>query len=240
VYRRPRCHNEIYRTIELWRTSPTEAEQPYVFLNGMRRSQRIVARRNARVFREILGICEGAKEAAAGWSASVEHLRECGPKELPLIVSDAFLGRSESAAEFYRGGVGKVRGLPVSQYVQSRAFDLRPRSGRLRDAQGDPHRGSIPQKAFRLSLLSKIFQGFSPYLSNLVAEQTDCDCDGAENADEHATDKSYHEQGHCVCSLSFLEAKATKASVNRDVVRHASCSASPFCSIVTSVPTDSS
>jgi putative transposase len=90
VYRRPRYHNEIYRTIELWRTSPTEAEQPYVFLNGMRRSQRIVARRNARVFREILGICEGAKAAAAGWSASVEHLRECGPKELPLIVSDAF------------------------------------------------------------------------------------------------------------------------------------------------------
>jgi hypothetical protein len=46
------------------------------------------------------------------------------------------------------------------------------------------------EKACRLSLLSEIFQGLSAYFGNLVAEQTDRDCDGAEHTDEEATYKS--------------------------------------------------
>ena len=55
---------------------------------------------NTEGFREILGICEGAKEDKSGWSAFLRHLAERGLKGVRLIISDACRGLVESAAEY--------------------------------------------------------------------------------------------------------------------------------------------
>ncbi len=46
---------------------------------------------SAEGFREILGICEGAKEDKKGWSAFLAHLKQRGLAGVELIVSDACL-----------------------------------------------------------------------------------------------------------------------------------------------------
>ena len=56
---------------------------------------------NGAGYREILGICEGAKEDKAGWSGFLKHLKERGLTGVRLIISDACLGLAESAAEFF-------------------------------------------------------------------------------------------------------------------------------------------
>ena len=56
---------------------------------------------NGEGYREILGICEGAKEDKAGWSGFIKHLKERGLKGVRLIISDACMGLAESAAEFF-------------------------------------------------------------------------------------------------------------------------------------------
>ena len=55
---------------------------------------------NSEGFREILGICEGAKEDKSGWSAFLRHLVDRGLKGVQLIISDACRGLMESAAEY--------------------------------------------------------------------------------------------------------------------------------------------
>jgi putative transposase len=55
---------------------------------------------NAEGFREILGICEGAKEDKSGWSAFLRHLVDRALKGVQLIISDACRGLVESAAEY--------------------------------------------------------------------------------------------------------------------------------------------
>ena len=55
---------------------------------------------NTEGFREILGICEGAKEDKSGWSAFLRHLVERGLKGVRLIISDACRGLVESIAEY--------------------------------------------------------------------------------------------------------------------------------------------
>jgi putative transposase len=56
---------------------------------------------NSEGYRDILGICEGAKEDKAGWSAFLKHLKERGLSSVRLIISDACMGLAESAAEFF-------------------------------------------------------------------------------------------------------------------------------------------
>src|SRR5438552_10479366 len=56
---------------------------------------------NGEGYREILGICEGAKEDKAGWSGFLKHLKERGLKGVRLIISDACIGLAESAADYY-------------------------------------------------------------------------------------------------------------------------------------------
>jgi transposase-like protein len=141
-------NKKIYGAIEAWRNRPIEGEHPYVFLDGIvlkrtwagevRNVSLLVAIGvNSQGFRDILGICEGAKEDKAGWSAFLKHLKERGLKGVRLIISDACLGLAESAAEFFSGGrVATVRGSLVQKYLQPRALDQGPR-GRG-DAQGDP------------------------------------------------------------------------------------------------------
>src|SRR5262245_21914802 len=72
-------NKKIYATIEAWRNRPIEGEHPYVYFDGivLKRSWAGEVRNvsllvaigvNSAGYREILGICEGAKEDKAGWS----------------------------------------------------------------------------------------------------------------------------------------------------------------------------
>lgn len=101
----------IYAKIETWRNRPIAGEHPYLYLDGivMKRSWAgevrnvsllVASAVNAEGFREILGICEGAKEDTSGWSAFLRHLVERGLKGVRLIISDACRGLVESAAEY--------------------------------------------------------------------------------------------------------------------------------------------
>jgi len=105
-------NKKIYGTIEAWRNRPIEGEHPYVYLDGivLKRSWAGEVRNvsllvaigvNGEGYREILGICEGAKEDKAGWSAFLKHLKERSLKGVRLIISDASLGLSGSAAEYF-------------------------------------------------------------------------------------------------------------------------------------------
>ena len=102
-------NKKIYGTIEAWRNRPIEGEHPYVYLDGIvlkrswaRNVSLLVAIGvNESGYREILGICEGAKEDKSGWSEFLKHLKERGLKGIRLITSDACIGLAESAAEFF-------------------------------------------------------------------------------------------------------------------------------------------
>src|SRR3954469_10508335 len=74
-----RLNQKIYGQLEAWRNRPITGEHPYVYLDGvvLKRSWAGEVRNvsllvaigvSAEGFREILGICEGAKEDRRGWS----------------------------------------------------------------------------------------------------------------------------------------------------------------------------
>ena len=76
-----KLNKKIYAKIEAWRNRPIEGDYPYVYLDGivMKRSWAGEVRNvsvlvaiavNQEGYREILGICEGAKEDKSGWAAS--------------------------------------------------------------------------------------------------------------------------------------------------------------------------
>ena len=105
-------NKKIYQQIEAWRNRPITGVHPYVYLDGvvLKRSWAGEVRNvsllvaigvSAAGYREILGICEGAKEDKAGWSAFLAHLKQRGLKGVQLVVSDACLGLVESVSEFY-------------------------------------------------------------------------------------------------------------------------------------------
>ncbi len=105
-------NKKIYAHIDTWRNRPIEGCHPYVYLDGIvlkrtwagevRNVSLLVAIAvNADGFREILGICEGAKEDKAGWSGFLKHLKERGLKGVQLIISDACIGLAESIGDFY-------------------------------------------------------------------------------------------------------------------------------------------
>jgi transposase-like protein len=103
----------IYETIETWRKRPIiEGEHAYVFVDGiwLKRSWGgevknvavlVAIGVGADGYREILGVCEGAKEDAASWQAFLRHLKERGLRGVQLFVSDKCLGLVEALAEFY-------------------------------------------------------------------------------------------------------------------------------------------
>ena len=104
-------NKKIYAKIEAWRNKPIEGEHPYVYLDGivMKRTWAGEVRNvsllvaigvNAEGYREILGICEGAKEDKSGWSAFLRHLVDRGLKGVELITSDACRGLVESIADY--------------------------------------------------------------------------------------------------------------------------------------------
>jgi putative transposase len=104
-------NKKIYAKIEAWRNRRIEGEHPYLYLDGivMKRSWAgevrnvsllVASAVNSEGFREILGICEGAKEDKSGWSAFLRHLVDRGLKGVQLIISDACRGLIESAADY--------------------------------------------------------------------------------------------------------------------------------------------
>ena len=110
-------NKKIYAKIDAWRNRRIEGEHPYLYLDGivMKRSWAgevrnvsllVASAVNAEGFREILGICEGAKEDKSGWSAFLRHLVDRGLKGVQLVISDACRGLVESVADF----------LPDAQY----------------------------------------------------------------------------------------------------------------------------
>src|SRR3984885_7275943 len=103
-------NQKIYAKIEAWRNRRFEGEHPDLYLDGivMKRSWAgevrnvsllVASAVNSEGFREILGICEGAKEDKSGWSAFLRQLVDRGLKGVQLIISDACRGLTESAAE---------------------------------------------------------------------------------------------------------------------------------------------
>ena len=104
-------NKKIYAKIEEWRHRPIEGEHHYLYLDGivMKRtwagevrnvSLLVASAVNAEGYREILGICEGAKEDESGWSAFLRHLVDRGLSGVRPIISDACRGLVESVAEY--------------------------------------------------------------------------------------------------------------------------------------------
>jgi putative transposase len=104
-------NKKICAKIEAWRNRRIEGEHPYLYLDGivMKRtwagevrnvSLLVASAVNSEGYREILGICEGAKEDKSGWSAFLRHLVDRGLNGVQLIISDACRGLMESAAEY--------------------------------------------------------------------------------------------------------------------------------------------
>ena len=103
-------NKKIYAKIEAWRNQPISGRHPYVFLDGivMKRTWAGEVRNvsllvaigvTAEGYREILGICEGAKEDKSGWSGFLRHLVDRGLSGVELVISDACRGLVESVAE---------------------------------------------------------------------------------------------------------------------------------------------
>ena len=103
-------NKKIYAKIEAWRNRRIEGEHPYLYLDGivMKRtwagevrnvSLLVASAVNSDCFREILGICEGAKEDKSGWSAFLRHLVDRGLKRR---AADRF-GRLPGSDRKHRG-----------------------------------------------------------------------------------------------------------------------------------------
>jgi transposase-like protein len=104
-------NKKIYAKIEQWRHRRIEGDHPYLYLDGivMKRtwagevrnvSLLVASAVNSEGYREILGICEGAKEDKSGWSAFLRHLVDRGLSGVQLIISDACRGLVESIADY--------------------------------------------------------------------------------------------------------------------------------------------
>jgi len=105
-------NQKIYKRIETWCNRPIEDEFPYLYLDGivLKRTWADEVRNvsvlvaigvDSEGFRHVLGVREGAKEDKAGWSGFLRHLKKRGLKNVKLIISDACLGLTESAGDFY-------------------------------------------------------------------------------------------------------------------------------------------
>jgi transposase-like protein len=105
-------NKKIYVKIDKWRNRPIEGEYPYVYLDGIALKRTwggevknvsvlIAIGVNQHGFREVLGVCEGAKEDKAGWESFLRHLKQRGLKGVRLFTSDKCLGLIESLEEVY-------------------------------------------------------------------------------------------------------------------------------------------
>ncbi len=107
-----KLNQKIYKKLEAWRNRPIEGEFPYVYLDGIVLKRSWAGEiKNVSVlvaigvdqegYRRILGVQEGHKEDKSGWGGFLRHLKQRGLTGVRLIISDACMGLSESAAEYY-------------------------------------------------------------------------------------------------------------------------------------------
>jgi hypothetical protein len=148
-------NKKIYGTIETWRNRPIEGEHPYVYLDGivLKRSWAGEVRNvsllvaigvNSDGYREILGICEGAKEDKAGWKRVPQTPQGTRATGRPAHHLGRLSGAVRECGRVLprRGPAALYRAL-VPQHLQSRSLDQGARD--RGDAQGDScrrgHRG---------------------------------------------------------------------------------------------------
>jgi len=105
-------NKKIYAQIETWRNRPILGRYPYVYLDGLYLKRCWGGEiRNVAIliavgvdqdgFREVLGICEGAKEDQQSWSDFLRHLKQRGLNAVQLVISDKCLGLVESLGDFF-------------------------------------------------------------------------------------------------------------------------------------------
>jgi putative transposase len=105
-------NQKLYERIEAWRNQPITGRFAYVALDGvwLKRSWGGEVKNVAVLvaigvdqdgYRQVLGVCEGAKEDAASWRDFLRHLKERGLSGVRLVTSDKCLGLVESLGEFY-------------------------------------------------------------------------------------------------------------------------------------------
>ena len=158
-------NKKIYKRIDEWRNRPILSDHPYVYLDGvyLKRSwggevQSIAVLVafgvSSEGYREILGICEGAKEDKASWLAFLRHLKSRGLSGTKLFISDKCLGLVESIGEcfpeakwqhrvvrFYRNVFsvvpkGKVKEVATMLKAIHAQEDGKEASEKAREAQG--------------------------------------------------------------------------------------------------------
>src|SRR5664280_2742525 len=129
-------NKKIYVKIEAWRNRRIEGEHPYLYLDGivMKRSWAgevrnvsllVASAVNSEGFREILGICEGAKEDKSGWSALRPEGRAAGHFR-------RLQGPCRERRGFPAGGaLPTLHGAFLSQRLQPRPFN--------QGSRGEPH-----------------------------------------------------------------------------------------------------
>ncbi len=105
-------NQKLYVRIEEWRNQPIEGTFAYVSLDGiwLKRSWGGEVKKVAVLvaigvdqdgYRQVLGVCEGAKEDTESWRQFLRHLKERGLKGVRLVTSDKCLGLVEALGEFY-------------------------------------------------------------------------------------------------------------------------------------------
>lgn len=105
-------NQKIYGKIDEWRERPIKGKHAYVYLDGiwLKRSWGGAVKNvavlvamgvNEDGYREIIGVCEGAKEDKESWREFLRHLKERGLKGVQLITSDKCIGLVEVIPEFY-------------------------------------------------------------------------------------------------------------------------------------------
>jgi putative transposase len=105
-------NKKIYERIEKWRTRSLTGKHPYVYLDGLylKRSWGgevqsvavlVAFGVNSDGYREILGVCEGAKEDKASWLSFLRELKRRGLSSTQLFISDKCLGLVEALGECF-------------------------------------------------------------------------------------------------------------------------------------------
>jgi putative transposase len=105
-------NQQLYERIEAWRNQPITGRFAYVALDGvwLKRSWGGEVKNVAVLvaigvdqegYRQVLGVCEGAKEDLESWRNFLRHLKERGLTGVRLVTSDKCLGLVEALGEFY-------------------------------------------------------------------------------------------------------------------------------------------
>lgn len=104
-------------------------------------------------YREILGVCEGAKEDGPSWTAFVRELKQRGLKGVQLFVSDKCLGLVENLAEFYP----EASWQRCVVHFCSNVWTAVP-TGKVKEAATSPHQTSCVAREISKPCREDVFQ----------------------------------------------------------------------------------